>query len=134
MAYEPVLDGQGVQNVAGEHVYKLRVTFGASGAVASYRSKDATIAIVAATDGTYTVTLPKVYNEITHFSFGWFAASGVAPLIPIISTNSVDTAGTFVIKLLDSNTAGTATDPVSGNVLYLTVGVSCDLINNNYTG
>lgn len=131
MGYEPVLDGRPQTNVYGEHVFKIRATFGASSAV-TYRSKDATIAKTTTT--TFTVTLPKAYAEITKFSFGTKAATGTDPIIPIITTDSVATDGTLVLTSVSTNTAGTATAPASGDVWYLEIGVSCDILNDRFTG
>lgn len=127
MSYEPVLDGGSVTNVDAEHVYKLRVTFGSNSAV-TFRSKDATIAKTTTT--TFTVTLPKPYNEITDFSAGWKQNTGLAA---IITTDSVASAGTLVLTTV-STTSGSATAPSSGDVMYITLGVSCSLVNNMYTG
>lgn len=131
MAYEPLMDGKTTTNVYGEHVFRIRATFGAASAV-TYRSKDATIAKTTTT--TFTVTLPKPYAEITDFSYAWFAATGVAPLAVKIITNNVATDGTLVLETEASNTAGTPTAPASGDVLYLNIGVSCDTQNDKFTG
>ena len=128
---EPVMDWRSPVNVAGEHVFMVRATFGASSAV-TYRSKDATIAKTTTT--TFTVTLPKSYAEITRFSYAWFAATGVAPLVVKIITNNVAVDGTLVLETEASNTAGTPTAPATGDVLYLTLGVSCDILNDRFTG
>lgn len=131
MSYVPVLGDDSLVNVAGEHVFCIRATFGASSAV-TFRSKDATIAKTTTT--TFTVTLPQPYNEITRFHYGWFGASGVAPLAVKVITNNLASAGTLVLETEATNTAGTPTAPASGDVLYLVLGVSSDLINNQYTG
>lgn len=131
MAYEPVLDGVSASNVYGEHVFRIRCTFGASSAV-TFRSKDATIEKTTTT--TFTVRLPKAYSEITHFAQGWKKAVGADPLSLQITTDSVATAGTLVLTSVSTNTAGTATAPAEGDVVYITLGVSCDNLNNNFTG
>lgn len=131
MSYEPLMDGKALSNVATEHVFKIRATFGATSTL-TYRSKDATIAKTTTT--TFTVTLPKPYAEVTDFAFAWKAATGVAPLVCKIITNSLTTAGTLVIETEASNTAGTPTAPASGDVLYLTIGASSDTLNDKYTG
>lgn len=131
MAYEPLVDGKTLTNVATEHVFKIRATFGANSAV-TYRSKDATIAKTTTT--TFTITLPKPYTEITDFSVGRFAAVSTAGLEYIITTNSVATNGTLVLTSIANNTAGTATAPATGDVIYITLGVSCDVLNSKYTG
>lgn len=131
MGYEPILDSVPHTNVAGEHVFKIRATFGSSSAV-TYRSKDATIAKTTTT--TFTVTLPKPYAEITSFTQGWKKATGADPLSMQITTDSLATDGTLVLTSVSTNTAGTATAPTSGDVVYLEIGVSCDTQNDQYTG
>lgn len=132
MAYEPLLDGADATNVYTEHVFKIRATFGSSSAV-TYRSKDATIAKTTTT--TFTVTLPKAYAEITSFHYGWYKPSGVeAPRAVQITTNNVASDGTLVLTTVDTNSAGSAAAPASGDVLYLTIGVSCDQLNDRFTG
>lgn len=120
MAYEPVMDWKSPCNVAGEHVFKIRATFGSSSAV-TYRSKDATIEKTTTT--TFTVRLPKAYAEITDFSFGWQSAT---PLDVSITTNSVATDGTLVLT--------TSSTPTDGDKLFITLGVSCDVLNDRFTG
>lgn len=131
MAYEPLLDGKALSNVSTEHEYKIRATFGATSTV-TFRSKDATIAKTTTT--TFTVTLPKAYSEVTSFTYAWKAATGVAPLAVKIITNNVATTGTLVLETEATNTAGTPTAPATGDVLYLVLGVSCDTLNDKYTG
>lgn len=131
MAYEPVLTGSTLTNVYSEHVFKIRCTFGASSAV-TYRSKDATIEKTTTT--TFTVTLPKPYAEVTEFSQSWAKATGADPLVLQITTNSVATDGTLVLTSVSTNSAGTATAPADGDVVYITLGVSCDSLNDKFTG
>lgn len=131
MAYEPVIDGQESTNAYGEHVFKLRVTFDGSGNV-TFRSKDATIA--KATTTTWTVTLPKPYAEIVSFKQGWKKATGADPLALQITTDNVTTAGTLVLTSVSTNSAGVATAPANGDVVFIELGVSCDTLNNNFTG
>jgi hypothetical protein len=131
MGYEPILDGSPQTNVYSEHVFKIRCTFGASSAV-TFRSKDATIAKTTTT--TFTVTLPKAYAEITSLSQGWKKATGADSLQLEITTDSVATDGTLVFTSKSTNSAGTATAPADGDVVYLTIGVSCDVLNDRFTG
>jgi hypothetical protein len=131
MAYEPLMDGKSTPNVYQEHLFKIRCTFGASSAV-TFRSKDATIAKTTTT--TFTVTLPKAYAEITHFGQGWAKATGADPLSLQITTNNVAVDGTIVFTSVSTNSAGTATAPASGDVVYIQLGVSCDSLNNQFTG
>ena len=130
--FDPILNEMPVTNVFTEHIYKIRATFGSNSAV-TFRSKDAKIAKTTTT--TFTITLPCPYQEITELNYTWFAATGVAPLIvKLITKSDLNTGGTLVIETEASNTAGTPTAPASGDVLYLTIGVSRDLQNGQYTG
>lgn len=131
MAYEPLMDGKAYTNVYGEHQFKIRCTFGASSAV-TYRSKDATIAKTTTT--TFTVTLPKPYAEVTTLQQGWKKATGADPLQLQITTDNLATAGTLVLTSVSTNSAGVATAPADGDVVYLTIGVSCDTQNDKFTG
>ena len=128
---EPDLTGKALSNVATEHTYKIRATFAAS-SVPSYRSKDATIAKVTTT--TFLVTFPKLYVEVVGFNYAWFAATGVAPLACKIIANNLATAGTLTLETEATNTAGTPTAPAVGDVLYLELSVSSDVLNNRYIG
>ena len=128
---EPVMFPGNIMNVAGEHTYRIRVTFGATSTV-TYRSMGATIAKTTTT--TFTVTLPKIYGEITEFSMGWAKATGVDPLTMQITTNNVAVDGTLVLTSVSANSAGVATAPANGDVVYLTIGVSSDQLNAQFTG
>jgi len=129
---EPVLAGDGAQtNVYGEHIYKLRVTFGASSAV-TYRSLGASIEKTTTT--TFTVRLPKAYAEVTEFNQGWTKATGADPLSLQITTNNVATDGTLVLTSVSTNSAGTATAPADGDKVVITIGVSSDNLNDKFTG
>ncbi len=125
---EPVLDGSPQTNVYGEHFYKARVSFGAS-TVSTIRSKDLVITRTTAT--TLTLTFPKAYAEITDFNVGMKAAASVASLEWIITTNNIATTG--VVTLTAIVAAGTATAPADGDVAYITIGVSCDVLNDRFT-
>lgn len=125
---EPILDGSPQTNVYGEHVYKPRVTFGAL-TTATIRCKDLVVTRPSAT--TLVLTFPKTYAEITEFHVGRKAAASVAGLEWIITTNAIDTTGVVTLTSIASN--GTATAPASGDVAYITIGVSCDLLNDRFT-
>ena len=127
---EPLMDCVPATNVYTEHVFKIRATFGATSTV-TYRSKDASIAKTTTT--TFTITLPKAYAEITEFHVGRKAAASVAGLEFIITTDNVATDGTVVLTSIESDT-GTATAPAEGDVIYVTLGVSCDQLNDRFTG
>jgi hypothetical protein len=128
---EPVLANAPPQtNTYGEHVYKARVTLGASTAFTYRGALGITVARPTAT--TLTITLPKAYAEITDFHVGRQAAAAVAGLEYIITSNLVATTG--VITLTSIVAAGTATAGASGDVLYITLGVSSDVLNDRFTG
>jgi hypothetical protein len=131
MAYRPLMDGKEASNAYDEHVFKIRCTFGASSAV-TYRSKDATIAKTTTT--TFTVTLPQPYAEIISFKQGWYKPTGADSLLLQITTNSVATDGTLVLTSVSTNSAGTATAPASGDVVYIELGVSDHSLNDAFTG
>lgn len=128
---EPDLGGKALSNVSTEHVYKIRATFGAASAL-TYRSKGATIETTTST--TFTIRLPQSYAEITDFSVGRKAAAGVIPLDYVITTDNVATDGTLVLTSLETAASGTATAPASGDAIYITLGVSRDVLNNRYVG
>lgn len=127
---EPVLDGSPQTNVYGEHEYKIRVTFGA-GTVSTIRCKDVTVTRPTAT--TLTLTFPKPYAEILTFSQGWTKATGADPVRYQITTDNLATTGVVTLTSVSTNSAGTATAPASGDVLFLNVGVSCDILNDRFT-
>lgn len=127
---EPVLDGSPATNVYGEHEYKVRVTFG-SGTVSTIRCKD--LVVTRPTSTTLVLTFPKTYAEITALNQSWFKPTGADPVQAQITTNAIDTTGIVTLTTTSTNSAGTATAPASGDVLYLSIGVSCDILNDRYT-
>ncbi len=131
MPHEPDLGGKALTNVSTEHVYKIRATITGSGTL-TYRSKEGSIA--ATTSTTFTITLPQTYAEITDFSVGQKAAASVIPLDYAITTNNVATDGTIVLTSRETAVSGAATAPATGDVLYITLGVSRDVLNNRYVG
>lgn len=124
---EPVLDGSPATNVYGEHLYHARVTFG-SGTVSTIRSRELVVTRPTAT--TLLLTFPKAYAEVTSFQVGRKAAASVAGLEWIITSNDI-TSGT--VTLTSINSSGTATAPASDDVAYVSVGVSCDVLNDRFT-
>lgn len=128
---EPDLGGKALTNVSTEHVYKIRATFGVSSAV-TFRSKAATIEKTTTT--TFTIRLPQSYAEITDFSVGKLAAASVIPLDYVITTNNVAVDGTIVLTSKETAVSGAATAPASGDVIYISLGVSRDVLNNRYIG
>lgn len=128
---ETLLCPPGMTNVYGEQVFKIRCTFGATSTV-TYRSMGATIEKTTTT--TFTVRLPKIYGEITDFSQDWKKAIAVDPIALQITTDNVATDGTLVLTSVSTNSAGVATAPASGDTVYITLGVSCDKLNDGFTG
>lgn len=131
MPYEPMLAGRPHSNVYEEHEYKVRVTLGAASAF-TYRAKDITVTRPSTT--TLKLALPKAYAEITDFDAGRFAAAGVAGLEWIVTTNSVTDATDPHIIVTSIASNGTATAPAANDVAYLTLSVSCDMLNDRFTG
>ncbi len=128
---EPVLDGSPQTNVFGEHVYKSRVTFG-SGTVSTIRGCREVV-VARPTSTTLTLTFSKAYAEVTEFHVGRKAAAGVAGLEWVITTNNIATTGVVTLTSIESDT-GAATAPASGDVAYITIGVSCDILEDRFTG
>ena len=65
---------------------------------------------------------------------GWAKATGADPLRLQITTNNITTDGTLVLTSVSTNSAGTATAPANGDVVYLTISASCDGLNDRFTG
>ncbi len=128
---EPVLDGRPQTNVFGEHEYKVRVSHGASTA-STWRAMGVTV--TRPTSTTLTLTFQKPYTEITTFSVNWAKATGADPVSYQITTNNIATTGVVTLTSVSTNSAGVATAPASGDVAYIEIGVSCDVLNDRYTG
>jgi hypothetical protein len=127
---EPILDGSPQTNVYGEHTYKPRVTLGA-GTVSTIRCKD--LVVTRPSASTLTLTFPKAYAEITEFHVGQKAAASVIPLSYSITTNNIATTGVVTLTSRETAVAGTATAGADGDVLYITISVSCDVLNDRFT-
>ena len=128
---EPDITGKTLSNVTTEHEYRIRCTLGA-GTAMTYRSKGATV--VRATSTTLVVTLPQSYNEITAYHVGQKAAASVIPLSYIITTDASSTTGVITITSVETAVSGAATAGANGDVVYITLAVSRDTLNNRYTG
>ncbi len=117
-------------NVPGKATFQLEVTYGTA-APASAWGKDLAVADTAT--GKITVTFPRTYRKLTGFRWGWKSLAAGAVYFPVILTNSINSGadgGTLVIETRTE--AGTATDPVSGDVLALEFDVSNDVLTDNY--
>jgi hypothetical protein len=116
------------------HVF-ARVTFGASGAPTLVQGNpplsSGILSVTRNSTGVYTfvfgtqinaVNNIDVYPYLLRISHVWDESgnSGTAPLAPalFIKANSVATAGTGSVQVV-FNSAGTATDPASGEAVYL---------------
>lgn len=127
---EPLMDGCPATNVFEEHEYKIRVTFGAS-TVSTILAKDVTVTRPTAT--TLVLTFGTPYAEITTLAQGWAKATGADPLQYQITTNAISTTGVVTLTSVSMNSAGTATAPASGDVLYLEIGVARNPLNSTFT-
>lgn len=117
-------------NTVEPQVVKLfaRVTFGSTGAptlVAASSKGIKSISRVSA--GKYNITLgsstlAETYNALLNVKhlFDAIGNSGTAPAAPgmYLTANAVTTAGTLQIVF---NSAGTATDPASGEAVYMEI-------------
>lgn len=127
----PAMDGVPATNLYEEHCFVIQVTFGSSSAV-TYIGRDCSMAKTTTT--TFTFTLPQVYGRITRFEQGWKKATGADPLSLQITTDNVATDGTIVFTTVSTNSAGTATAPASGDVVWLSVYVTQNELNDRFTG
>lgn len=125
MAREPIMLGREQTNVPNEHVFKCRVTFGAS-SVSSYKCENGTFARSSA--GTFTLTLPKPYAQLSDLSIAFKAATTAGKGAHVI-TDALSTTGVLTIETYTLATPGTPADPASGDVMYLTVGVTSSELN-----
>lgn len=128
---EPLLAPSGPKNVYGEHEYKVRVTFGA-GTVSTSRAMGLTVERPTAT--TLRLTFPTTYVEISGGGQLWTKATGADPLQFQITSNAISTTGIVTLTSVSMNSAGTATAPADGDVLYLTLCVARDHQNDSFTG
>ncbi len=131
-AYEPALTGGAVGNVYAPREFDVVATFGTA-SVASYFGKD--IVFTRNSAGNYTVYFPRPFRRLFRFNGGMRDASG-AILFPVIVTDAIATAhattggGTVIVELRTE--AGVATEPTSGDVLFLHFMVSNDVLNDTY--
>ncbi len=120
-----VLDQSNMQDVIDCF---LVVTFGST-AIASYFGKGVTL--VRNSPGNYTGTIQKSYRKFVDWSPGWYRPSGLE-LGTVISASTVDTDGKFTFET--RNASGTATDPTSGDILYLRFALSDNQFNEKFGG
>lgn len=104
---------------AGQVRMNIALTIGASGAVSSFKGAGLADASppVRASAGTYTITLDRQYaGGLVGFGGGFKRAAG-ATLQPTITSG--DGSSSAVLTVQTQVAAGTATDPSSGDVVYL---------------
>lgn len=115
------------KNFFGVDEYLVPITFGAS-SVASYLG-GCNVTVVRNSAGNYTITLPQTYRKLLHFNFGFQDASG-AILFAVVVSHTLDTDGKIIVETRTE--AGTATDPTSGDLLFLCFKVSSDIGNDKF--
>jgi len=128
---EQLLCPGATSNVADEQEYKVRVTFGA-GTVSTWRALGVTVTRPTATTLVFAFAGP--YTEVSTFSQSWQKATGASSLQYQITTNNIAVNGTVTLTSVATNTAGTATAPANGDVVYIVMGVARSVLNDRYTG
>lgn len=129
---EPLMDQYAKISAYDVHSFQVRCTMGA-GTAMTYRSRDAIPTRPSAT--TLTVTFPKPYAEVVGFTAARFAAAGVAGLEWILTTITTDSNGGITALTFTSIvTGGTATASAASDVVYLDIKMSCDTLNDRFTG
>lgn len=128
MATYPMLHTERT-NAQDKHNLAIQVTFGSS-AVASYKGQ--ALAFERNSAGNYDLTLPMPYLKVLSLEQGWKRASGAILQARLVDVSAIGTTGVLVLETVVN--AGTATDPSNGDVLYLTVGVTQDPLNEEYGG
>lgn len=102
-----------------------RATIGASGAITASRLGNGVASVVRTSAGLYTVTLQDIYTSLQWAEVKVLAASAGNPTTAgILNTLQADTVATStptVAFLFQSVTAGAATDPASGAILYFKI-------------
>jgi hypothetical protein len=124
---EPLLCPEAQTNAYGVHEYFTRLTFGSS-TVSSYFG-GCGLVVARNSAGNFTLTLPKAYRTLLGFSWAFQDASG-AILFAVITSETLDTDGKIIVETRTE--AGTATDPTSGDKLFLSLKVSSDYLNDKF--
>lgn len=108
------------RNPTGQVHLRLGITFGTSGAIASFFGfglNDAVPPVVSPT-GTLTIALDRPTQRLVGFKASWKRATGVAPLmVDLLTDNSGAAAASLVFEMKVA--AGTLTNPASGDTLFL---------------
>lgn len=130
MSQRPLMDGKSTPNVYDEHKFYVTVVFGASTAFTGFGQH---VTVTRPTDTTLVVTFPQPYAMVTSGGQLWKKATGADPLQADITTDALTTSGALTFTIKSTNSAGTATAPASGDVLYLQIGVSDHALNADFT-
>jgi hypothetical protein len=101
--------------------FRARVVFGTA-AIASFNGKGLTF--VRDNVGEYTLTFPKSYRVVKNGSQMWYRPSGADLALRITDKSAFTTDGALTVKTCV--TAGTATEPTSGDELYFEFDVTDD--------
>ncbi len=113
-------------NVPGEQTFSLELTYGTA-AIASAKGRN--LHVEDTSTGKMTITFPQAFRRLTDFSWGWKSLAAGAVYFPVVLTNNIATTGVLIVETRTE--AGTATDPVSGDVLGLTFKVTDDVLDDS---
>jgi hypothetical protein len=122
----PDLSPPGPCNVFEEHRFSVVATCGSS-VLSKVFARNCTF--VRNSAGNYTLTLPQNYRMVTGLSWAMRSASG-AVYILVLKTDTASTDGELVFEVRTE--AGVATDPASGDKLYITVWASRNFLNDAF--
>jgi hypothetical protein len=102
-----------------ETAMRLKILIGASGAVTSTTGYGA-VSVAKNTTGTYDITLDRKWPAVQYIDGSVQRASGATLHPRLAATYDPASVGT-TLQFLTVIAAGTATEPSSGDVIYLTV-------------
>lgn len=127
MGLDPSLCAEAQVNAYSVAEFFVPITFGVASVSTYFGGCQVTVARNSA--GNYTITLPNVYRAILFFDAGIQQASG-ATLQAFIASETVATDGKLIIETRIA--AGTATEPATGNKMFLRLAVSRDYMNDKF--
>lgn len=110
----------------------VKVSIGASGAPTVVSGTGMGIAsVVRASAGKYTINLADTYNSLLSVSaISKSGASAAAAPFVNIATDSVTSLTAPLVAIQCRNTSGTATDPASGEILYIEIDLNRSALSN----
>lgn len=100
------------------HIY-CQVNIGAAGAPTLVQTGGYVLSVSRASAGDYVITLVDQYNKLLGLNASILAASG--PTAPDVSIKAQSVASAKTIEIVCRNNSGTATDPASGEQLFLQI-------------